>query len=265
VPEEQPDPFAPAADHALLRSYAQERGVTDAVRHQDDLLGRRLPFADEVRALGERRLGLLAARRSELITEAEGSAEGAEYRHRLAAAQLDAARRALTAEGVPATERELPPLERSAIVRSLLIALAVAAATGVAVQALVLRSDAAAGWKVVVAITALLPAAALVTLTVREREAEPEPARLTALRRTATRAAVAASEAGAEAAAARDRMHGVAAQAAELAAAERALAAELLATYVSAAFGALAPGALADRAAFAAQADVVPPAPEWAG
>ncbi|MBE2318345.1 hypothetical protein DVA67_020355 [Solirubrobacter sp. CPCC 204708] len=258
-----PDAFAPAAEHAHLRAYAQERGRADAVRHQDDLLRRRLPFADEIRALAQRRMGLLAARRAELITEAEAHAEAAEHRHRLALTERDAARHALDAEGVPSTERDLPPLERAALARALALGIAVAGLAGAAVLVLALRSDAPALWTALAALTALTPCAALIVVAARERSPAPEAARLTALRRSAVRSHREASEASAEALEARERVHTIATRAAELATAERALAGELLAAYVSAAFAALAPGALADSADFGAQPDVVPPRPEW--
>lgn len=100
-PPPGPDPLSPWTEHEALRGEADARAAEDARRHADDLLDRRLPFADHATALVATRLERLAAARAERLAPRERVAAAAERTLSEADEALGASAAVLEALGVP--------------------------------------------------------------------------------------------------------------------------------------------------------------------
>lgn len=259
-----PNPYEPAAEHARLVAWARECGRADAVKHQEDMLARELPFAAEVGRLGERRLALLAERRVQLLSAADGRAGLAELDRARAATELDAARHALVAAGVDEREVGLPPLERPPDLWPLVGALVVGSVMAMGSAAFGVLGPGSSTTRGVTMACCFAIAAAVVVAALRARGSPPEEIRIAALRRAAAAASDALKTAEARCAGAELETRTADERAVALAAAERRLPAELLGAYCSALVAALPPGALADGAAIDDQPDPTPAAPDWA-
>jgi hypothetical protein len=114
---EPPEPEAPSAldadavrrEHGVLVAEFRARGAADARRHEEDLLDRPLPAAEECAAIGVARLERVGAERQQALADIEIREQPLGQRLGFLQRQLDALTRALYREGCPEQMEALPP------------------------------------------------------------------------------------------------------------------------------------------------------------